>query len=292
MITLPVDPDTLDLIRKHLRNREKEIIEEADGEYQNAYTDLDRRKALQSSLGDSLGSNREWRILRATLMATVEVAQEALTTKGVAMDQGVAEALVQYATAKISRWTEQQNRDKDADTAMRVNLGASRLLDDVRSEVEIMVARGRVQARASESIAYVRIRDLELALRKLIRGILDREAGPGWEKSRVPGDVRSEWDRVRTDLSRMAYPWAVPVSDDLELANFDHYKKIIVRKDNWPYFEPILRNARQTESILEELNSLRTTIAHMRPLSNQAMERLDSQASHVLSLLHERRDVL
>ena len=170
------------------------------------------------------------------------------------------------------------------------------MLQEVKWKLEVLVGEGKLRrlapvSAASEApppfevMAYLTMRRVELALRKLIQDVLFVACGAEWETQRVPRDVLENWRKLRADVSSYPYPWAVPVESNLELANFDDYKKIIVRKDNWSHFRSIFRNQRQTEAVLEELNALRNVVAHMRVLTEVAFARLKSQAEHVVGLI-------
>ena len=127
---------------------------------------------------------------------------------------------------------------------------------------------------------------LEQRLRNAVETRLEGIAGSAWVKTRVPGDLRTEWQR-RRDQDRNQRGDAYPL---IQYADLPHLSDIVCRKDNWnEAFALVFGNRHDFQVSLQRLNPVRNAIAHSRPLVRTDQLTLFSEASRLLSALDRKR---
>ena len=147
---------------------------------------------------------------------------------------------------------------------------------------------GAIAARSpGYSEAYALLNELEESLRKVIEGTLS-PLSSNWWKVRVPIDVRTNAE-ARKQKNDRQWPWIT--GRDLHpiyYVGFPDYVRIIRKKDNWR--EAFVRVFKDEEFIsvkLRELEPIRNSVAHSRPLPKNGLEKLRINSKDILRLLVE-----
>lgn len=116
---------------------------------------------------------------------------------------------------------------------------------------------------------YARMFLFENALRRFVPEQLAAAFGPGWEKHRVPGDIRKKW-WDKQEQARAAGDTPEPL---IAYADLDDYRAIIVRNDNWQaVFKPFYGRKDFVNECFRRLHPPRHAIAHMRSLTTDELE--------------------
>ncbi len=115
-----------------------------------------------------------------------------------------------------------------------------------------------------------------------VRGFIDERlssVSPNWEKHRVSGEVRIQWEEKRkTAVSKGRAPQKL-----ISYADFSDYRAIIVQKNNWTeVFSRHFANKRDTEVSFERLELIRIETMHVRPLTKMDFATLSVEANRVL----------
>jgi CBS domain-containing protein len=109
---------------------------------------------------------------------------------------------------------------------------------------------------------YVIIRDIELRIRKIIITTLESEMS-------LQKAIENAFGYLRKCGREKEIPKGV---DDM---TFDHYKKLILSKKNWPKFESQFNDRRLAEELLEATRELRNQALHFRgPLAKTDLDKL------------------
>ena len=118
---------------------------------------------------------------------------------------------------------------------------------------------------------YTIFYSLENSIRELISDVLSKHGNDWWEKNGlVPKPVKDNAKRNRKkELATGVTPRS---SDMLEYTNFGELGEII--KTNWDDFADIFTDIQAVERILNNLNTLRASIAHCSPLAEDEELRL------------------
>jgi hypothetical protein len=144
-----------------------------------------------------------------------------------------------------------------------------------------------MEAKYSQSEPYLQLQELEESLRVFIESKLAKLSNKWW-KERIPEDVKLRAEE-RKKSSIALYPW----NDKADLSlihyvDFTDYLKIISRKDNWKdafakYFKDIIL----LSSKLKELEPIRNSIAHFRPIRKTQETKLKLYSKEILDCISE-----
>lgn len=164
---------------------------------------------------------------------------------------------------------------RSVQSKLSVDLGPSHSTDVSKEETEKYYPQFSAQTRAqAERMAknYILFYSLENAIRDLICDVLGDAIGEDWwqQKDIVPDVVVKNANGNR----RKEEGTGVTLRSDrmIDYTNFGELGEII--KTNWDYFGAIFRDRRAVERIISNLNTLRASIAHCTPLSDDEEIRL------------------
>ncbi len=118
------------------------------------------------------------------------------------------------------------------------------------------------------------LHNLENLLRRFIERQLSRGATDWWNVL-LPGDVRTRAES-RKQRRETVWPWYPPTStNNMDYLDFSDYRKIIMLQPNWDQcFKQVFASPSFVETRLGELEPIRHDIAHSRPISSLAMDKL------------------
>lgn len=109
--------------------------------------------------------------------------------------------------------------------------------------------------------AHNLLQRLEGRLRRLIEQLMETEYGKNWIKRQVPPDVREDWAEKR----QKALDHGEEAGPPIDYADFTHYEKIILRRDNWDrVFSSIFRRNTLVLESLQRLYPIRLCTMHSR----------------------------
>ena len=133
---------------------------------------------------------------------------------------------------------------------------------------------------------YDLLKTLENKLRICIETQLSTQH-PKWWTERIPKDVRSRAED-RKSRDETLWPWSNKSHDLINFVDFNDYIKIITRRDNWrEIFVNIFKDQALLIAKLKELDPIRNTIAHSRPLSSNDRMRLKLHAHDLISCIDQ-----
>lgn len=123
--------------------------------------------------------------------------------------------------------------------------------------------------------AYPLLRVIE----KAVRGVIEQRLTPlssNWWHERIPEDVRLKAEERREKAgNRLSFIYYI---------DFPDYLKIIRRKDNWrDAFATVFRDDEWISVKLRELEPIRNSLAHSRPLPPGSLDRLRINSKDILS---------
>lgn len=129
----------------------------------------------------------------------------------------------------------------------------------------------------------------ESTVRKFIRerleGIVDN-----WWNACIPPEIRKDASQRHKQEKKINDILNKPDYGMMEYINFDGYKKIIARRDNWKnYFEEIFRDKRIFEYKMDVILSLRNDVRHGRKLDMRNHYRLRLECYDILSQIYEKK---
>lgn len=118
---------------------------------------------------------------------------------------------------------------------------------------------------------YTIFYSLENSIRELISDVMKKHGNDWWDKDDlVPKPVKENAEKNRK--KELATGITLRSSDMLDYTNFGELGEII--KANWSDFADIFLDIRAVERILNNLNTLRSAIAHCSPLAEDEELRL------------------
>lgn len=138
------------------------------------------------------------------------------------------------------------------------------------------------QIRKSEP--YKNLKTLELSLRKLIFKVLKRSYGKRWQERGVSKGVRLRiGERVK---NKPKDGWWDKEGGRLNYLDFTDYKEIINMRGNWSQiFSKVFREQTIISGKLTELEEIRNSIAHFRPLTVLEKQRLEMYCRDILGYI-------
>lgn len=152
-------------------------------------------------------------------------------------------------------WTD----DYELFLAQRANL----LLDEIRW-------RCGVTTRLEPEQRHPIVDDLENTLRDFVHNTLLAH-GDYW-KHYIPGDIQKRVaDRIDTHVSKTPGVSKETYRDTrskLDFCDVSDYEKIILSKDNWVLFAPILKNKTECQRVLEDFREFRNALKHNREIDS------------------------
>jgi hypothetical protein len=144
-----------------------------------------------------------------------------------------------------------------------------------------------MEAKYAQSEPYLQLQQLEESLRILIETKLAKMSN-NWWKERIPEDVQLRAEE-RKKISTSLYPWNEKADLDLiHYVDFTDYLKIIQRKDNWKdVFAKYFKDIAILSSRLKELEPIRNSIAHFRPIRKTQATKLVLYTKEILDCISE-----
>lgn len=127
--------------------------------------------------------------------------------------------------------------------------------------------------------AYDILFNFETKLREFIHAVMTERYGERWEKQRVPGEMRKQWEEKRQ--SGMAK--GETEQRLLWYADFTNYVDIILRGDNWrEVFKDIFLNDLDIRVSFQRLQPLRLPVMHARVITKNDFLLLTVEAQRIL----------
>ncbi|MGI0087734.1 MAG: Swt1 family HEPN domain-containing protein [Nitrosotalea sp.] len=150
-------------------------------------------------------------------------------------------------------------------------------------EVSDLIYNSEIQNILSD---YEYLKELENTLRRFIQNKLEKNTS-NWWRERIPEDVRVNAENRKSN-NEIKWPWH-PASNlhPIHFVDFTDYSKVISRKDNWEQvFKPIIGGESSILATkLRELEPIRNSISHSRPLSDIESEKLKLYSSEIKKIL-------
>lgn len=136
------------------------------------------------------------------------------------------------------------------------------------------------------SSAYRILFHLENRLRQFIESRMRSKYGSDWWNIHVSEGIKRKVDDMRKD--ELVLGWKVSANiGNSEYLQFDHLEKIITT--NWKdVFEPVFQDQYKIAFRLKELEGIRNSIAHMRTLSQDGMNRLEQYSQDLIRMISMR----
>ena len=128
--------------------------------------------------------------------------------------------------------------------------------------------------------AHDLLQRFESQLRRFINEQMEAEFGPGWTKSRIPGDMNSQWlDKQQQDTGTQKWPL-------IAYADFTDYVKIIARNDNWrDLFQATFGNKASVQESFRRLYPIRLATMHARLITQDDELYLYVETKRILSAI-------
>jgi hypothetical protein len=130
--------------------------------------------------------------------------------------------------------------------------------------------------------AYDSLLKFEFEMRDLITTRLTARVGPRWWKLRIPTDVVEDCEVRKAEKEKPGGTSHHP----LYYAYPDDYKKIILRRDNWPEcFQPVFRSKTEVEFYFLCVAAARPDIAHARPLDGTVFTKFVTSVRWIINAI-------
>jgi Swt1-like HEPN len=112
---------------------------------------------------------------------------------------------------------------------------------------------------------------LENTLRELVESQLEDEYGEAWWEAHVPDQIRQSVaaNKIREQDNGVTLRSSHPI----DYTTFGELSEVI--KSNWDIFGATFNSKRGLEKVMSSLNLLRGPVAHMSPLADDEVVRLD-----------------
>lgn len=117
---------------------------------------------------------------------------------------------------------------------------------------------------------YVLYYSLENSIRKLVEDVLKEKHGENWWEDKVPEGVKQTVSKNKDKEKNSPMTMR---SNNLSYTNFGELKDIIL--SNWRNFAIILRSKSSVETVLSQLNTIRSIVAHSCKLDDDEIIRLE-----------------
>jgi len=112
---------------------------------------------------------------------------------------------------------------------------------------------------------------VETQVRNLIHNTLSDAHGPDYWRTAIPEDVRIEAEkRIASTLHKqpgLSAQKFTNAREKLSFCNIPDYLKLILIRNNWPHFEPVIRRKVDVERHLEAFSEFRNALMHGRPVT-------------------------
>jgi DGQHR domain-containing protein len=122
---------------------------------------------------------------------------------------------------------------------------------------------------SDESIKHF-IDETEVKLREFIREKLKKVYGKEWWEKGIPDGVKEYAEtKIKQEITQKFYPSEKMLSPEekLEFISTSHYREIITKKNNWPYFTEIFSEDKEvTSASFKFFENLRNAFKHNRKL--------------------------
>lgn len=127
---------------------------------------------------------------------------------------------------------------------------------------------------STEEKAFKLLADFERELRLFIKKVMNEKFGERWWE-RVPHDIKVEANKRRK----------IPESPLIDYLNFSDYPKIILKKDNWrELYKKYFKQKDRVNVWLQEINEIRSSIAHSRKISEIELKTLELDIDKLLQI--------
>jgi hypothetical protein len=131
--------------------------------------------------------------------------------------------------------------------------------------------------------------DIENSLRELIIAEMTRVANSNWPMHRLPQDVREKYERGLAYERSQTYRNFVPFHP-IYYIDFPDLKKVIERSDNWrDVFSAIFASKRFIIPNLDQVEPIRNSIAHNRPIATSDVRTLEKVHAELRELIGGER---
>jgi integrase len=140
-----------------------------------------------------------------------------------------------------------------------------------------------VRAEATEMAKHYKVfYCLELSIRKLIAGTMEKAYGRDWWNSgKVEQQIKQEVDNL---MSKEIDSGMTQRSErELDYTTFGQLSQIIVQ--NWDVFDKALKSRNAVRNVMASLNRIRGPIAHFSPMSEREVKRLQLTVEDWFSIL-------
>lgn len=71
----------------------------------------------------------------------------------------------------------------------------------------------------------------------------------------------------------------------VQYLDFSDYEKIITNRNNWRYFEKYFGNDKKFKFEMDELRSIRNSVAHNRDLTERELKKLYLYSDEIISMI-------
>lgn len=136
--------------------------------------------------------------------------------------------------------------------------------------------------------AYATLYILENTLREFIQSTLEKRFGKDWFEKAIPKDIQKDCKK-RYDKERKS-PWVTTVENKLLwYSDFNDLRKIIIKEENWPLFQPYFQDQNIVVGKLKDLEFIRNIIAHNRLLCLDDFNKLNLLAKEILMCISKKQ---
>lgn len=122
----------------------------------------------------------------------------------------------------------------------------------------------------------------EIALRRFIEDVMDKEFGSKWLKQQLPSNMLASWEEKKEKAIKAGHP-EFPLID---YADFSDYKMIIEKRDNWDrVFKYIFGRSEDVRESFQRLFPIRIATMHARLITNDDELLLHVETKRVLKAI-------
>lgn len=133
---------------------------------------------------------------------------------------------------------------------------------------------------------FARLLRFEIALRRFIDDVMEKEFGSKWMKQQLPSNMLASWEEKKEKAIKAGHP-EFPLID---YADFSDYKIIIEKRDNWDrVFKHIFGRSEDVRESFQRLFPIRIATMHARLITNDDELLLHIEIKRVLKAIHARK---
>lgn len=157
--------------------------------------------------------------------------------------------------------------------------------DEDAKDVEDVDIEEQELRRAMEAFAL--LRRFEIALRRFVEEVMEKEFGSKWKKQQLPGGMLAQWEDKKAKDSK-AGPSDLPVID---YADFSDYRMIIEKGDNWErVFKHFFNRKHDVVESFNRLHVIRITTMHARLITNDDELLIRVETKRVLTAISRKSE--